>query len=217
MERVTVYIDGLNFYYGLRRSKAIDHSWQKFYWIDFVKLFELFIGNHQVLQKVIYFTTPPNRIQKRNRQGLLLKANQVINGNRFEVVMGKFMEKNITCPVCNSTYSIPEEKHTDVNISIRMIRDCALNQTDTIILVSADNDLATPLKLIKADYPEKKLKLYFPPANFSNNMNNIMLSLKEQKAVMLEKNKPKFIKAIMPDTVTNGKTHLTIPPKWKVL
>ena len=216
MEKVTVYIDGLNFYYGLKRAKAYDADWQKCYWIDFLKLFQLFLGNSQVLQKVIYFTTPPNSIQKRNRQRLLLNANRLINGDRFEIVKGKFLEKTITCPQCNATYKIPEEKHTDVNISIRMMRDCARNLTDTLILVSADNDLATPLRLIKTDYPDKKLKLYFPPANFSNNMNNLMLSLKEKQAVILEKNKPKFLKSIMPDTVTLNGISYTIPPKWKI-
>ena len=216
MQRVTVYIDGLNFYYGLRRAKTIDGDWQKCYWVDFVKLFELFLGNNQVLQKVIYFTSPPNRVQKSNRQRLLLNANRLINGNRFEVVKGRFLEKTVTCPACNTSYTIPEEKHTDVNISIRMMRDCARDLTDVLILVSADNDLATPLKLIKTDYPEKKLKLHFPPANFSNNMNNLMLSLKEKQPVILERNKPKFFKSIMPDTVTGDGKSFTIPPKWKI-
>ena len=216
MERVTVYIDGLNFYYGLKRAKAIDPDWKKCYWIDFVKLFELFLGNNQILHKVIYFTTPPNSIKKSNRQRLLLSANQLINGDRFELVKGKFLEKTVTCPQCHSTYKIPEEKHTDVNISIRMMRDCARNLTDVLVLVSADNDLTTPLKLIKTDFPEKRIKLYFPPANFSNNMNHLMLSLKEKQAVILEKNKPKFFKSIMPDTVTNNGKSFSIPPKWKI-
>jgi hypothetical protein len=132
------------------------------------------------------------------------------------LVKGKFLEKTVTCPQCNATYQIPEEKHTDVNISIRMMRDCSRNLTDVLVLVSADNDLTTPLKLIKSDFPEKKLKLYFPPANFSNNMNHLMLSLKERQAVKLEKNKTKFLKAIMPDTVTKDGKYFTIPPEWKV-
>ena len=30
MERVTVYVDGFNFYYGLKRIKAVDSDWKQF-------------------------------------------------------------------------------------------------------------------------------------------------------------------------------------------
>ena len=35
-----VYIDGFNFYYGLRRTKRIEPQWADYYWIDMVKLCE---------------------------------------------------------------------------------------------------------------------------------------------------------------------------------
>ena len=54
--RVTFYVDGFNFYYGLKRMKQIDVNWQRYYWIDVVKLFEQFLGLEQELNKVIYFT-----------------------------------------------------------------------------------------------------------------------------------------------------------------
>ena len=78
MERVNFYVDGFNFYYGLKRLKAIDADWQKFYWLDFVKLFELFLGSNQILQKLYYFTAPPLSIRKSNRQGLLFDANKAL-------------------------------------------------------------------------------------------------------------------------------------------
>ena len=44
-QRVIVYIDGLNFYYGLRK----DVRWKKYYWLDIVKLFEMFMRPNQEL------------------------------------------------------------------------------------------------------------------------------------------------------------------------
>lgn len=38
MERVTFYIDGFNFYYGIKTEKDISPEWGKSYWIDLVKL-----------------------------------------------------------------------------------------------------------------------------------------------------------------------------------
>lgn len=54
----------------------------------------------------------------------------LINGDRFEVVRGKYLDKQIQCPNCHYAISRPEEKKTDVNISVRMIADCVLNATD---------------------------------------------------------------------------------------
>ena len=59
MEKVIFFIDGFNFYHGLRKSRQLDSDWQKCYWIDFVELFGQFVGENQSLEKVYYFTAPP--------------------------------------------------------------------------------------------------------------------------------------------------------------
>ena len=214
MERVNFYVDGFNFYYGLKRLKAADSDWQKFYWLDFVKLFSHFIGDNQVLQKVYYFTAPPLKVSKSNRQGLLLDANKAINGNKFEVVKGQFYEKQHLCPVCNTTYLKPEEKRTDVNISVRMMGDCSLNKVDTLVLVCADSDLVPPLQFIRDNHPDKKIRVYFPPDNYSGALRDFMRTNKGN-VVRLEKSKVKFNNSIMPDTVTKDGVSYIIPAKWK--
>ena len=93
MKRVTVYVDGFNFYYGLKAIKKTDVDWKNYYWIDFVKLFEQFLGPEQSLQKVVYFTASPLNPQKSSRQGTLFNANKLINGERFEIVRGKYFDK----------------------------------------------------------------------------------------------------------------------------
>ena len=59
-QRVTFYIDGFNFYYGLRRTKRIEPQWADYYWIDMVKLCEGFISEGQQVEKVVYFR--PHRL-----------------------------------------------------------------------------------------------------------------------------------------------------------
>ncbi|GHT51069.1 hypothetical protein FACS189440_19570 [Bacteroidia bacterium] len=214
MKRVTVYIDGFNFYYGLKRKKIIDSDWKKFYWIDFVKLFEQFLGQDQILQRVVYFTATPLSSSKSSRQGALLNANKIINKDKFEIIRGKYFAKQITCPYCNASIDKPEEKRTDVNISVQIIGDCALNKTDVVILVSADSDLVPPLEFIQQNFPDKKVKVYFPPTGHSGDLNNNIVQNKG-KVVKLEYNKSKFFNSIMSDTVTNGTKTSTIPDKWK--
>lgn len=44
-QKVIVYIDGFNFYYGLKKN----YKWRRFYWLDVVKFFEMFIKPDQEL------------------------------------------------------------------------------------------------------------------------------------------------------------------------
>jgi len=215
MEKVIFFVDGFNFYHGLRKSRKTDSDWQKCYWIDFVQLFKQFIAPGQSLEKVYYFTAPPLNSDKFANQRLLFKANAIINPAVFEVIDGKFLTKTVKCKICNATYQINEEKHTDVNIAIKMIDDCLLGKVDTIVLVSADGDLLTPLKLINERFPNVKIRIYFPPGNKSDALKNYMKSQKKQ-VVLLGNNKAKFIYSIMPDTVTKDGVTITIPAKWKV-
>ena len=212
--RVTFYVDGFNFYYGLRRAAKEDKKWDNAYWINVVKLFEGFLGQDEILEKVIYFTASPLSKEKSIRQSAFLNANKALNGERFEIVRGKYLEKHIICPYCKGDISRPEEKKTDVNISVRMIQDCIHNATDSIVLVSADTDLIPPLELIKSDFANIKLKVCFPPSNYSNDIVNTLLAW-QSKVVLLKKNYKRFENAIMDDSVTVNNTQFSIPQEWK--
>ena len=214
-KRVIFYIDGFNFYYGLKRSKKANDQWAKCYWLDMVKLCESFLGENQELVKVIYFTASPLNPEKNSRQSAFLNANKLLNGDRFEIVRGKYLEKHIRCPYCKGDISRPEEKKTDVNISIRMIEDCLTNTTDTVALVSADSDLVPPLELIQKLYPNISIKVYFPPSNYSNDLKDNLIHHRS-RPVEMKKNQPRFLKAVMPNQVNcNGKQY-TIPEKWRI-
>ena len=213
-QRVTFYIDGFNFYYGLKRTKTIDPDWKSFYWIDFVKLFSQFLGKNQILEKVIYFTASPLDTQKSSRQSALLNANRSLNPDKFEIVRGKYINKPIECPNCKFTISRPEEKKTDVNLSVRMIGDCVMDKTDVIVLVSADSDLIPPIEFIQKNYPAKKIRVYFPPSNYSNGIKDNLIHHRSNP-VLLKFNKQKFSSSIMDDTVTAGNKVYTIPTNWK--
>jgi uncharacterized LabA/DUF88 family protein len=213
-ERVTFYVDGFNFYYGLRTKKRIDRKWQGAYWIDLIKLFSQFLSPNQILEKVIYFTASPLNQDKSNRQGAFLNANKLINESRFEVIRGKYLKKTVECPKCKFAIPRPEEKKTDVNVAIRMIGDCLEDRTDVIVLVSGDSDMLPPIEFIQKKYPKKRIRIYFPPTIYSVDLKN---SIKNHngKVVFLENNFNKFASSIMPKIVSkNGKTY-NIPEKWE--
>ena len=213
-QRVTFYIDGFNFYYGLRRARHSEPKWSNYYWIDMVKLCGGFLGEGQKLNKVIYFTASPLNPEKSSRQSAFLNANKFLNGDSFEIVRGKYLDKQIQCPNCHYAILRPEEKKTDVNISVRMIADCVLDSTDTLVLVSADSDLVPPLEFIQKTYPDKRIKVYFPPSNFSSDLKDNLIH-HSSKPVLMIKNERRFIDAIMPDIVTDGSKSYKIPEKWE--
>lgn len=215
MNRVTFYIDGFNFYYGLAASNKKDATWKKFYWIDVVKLFKSFLSDAQELSKVIYFTASPLDSEKSSRQSSFLNANKLLNENTFEIVRGKYIEKPMHCPFCHNDFMRPEEKKTDVNISVRMQEDCINNKTDTLVLVSADSDLIPPLESINRNFSDKSIKVYFPPSRYSRDIKDF-LYLQRKKPVLLEKNINRFENAIMPDFVEKNGKKYTIPEKWKM-
>lgn len=210
-QRVSFYIDGFNFYNGLKAKSTIDKSWKKFYWIDFVEFCQQFLGPDQILEQVKYFTAPPLNVQKQIRQGKLFKANRLLNPSKLEFIIGKYYKINIDCPNCNSTFQKPEEKRTDVNISVQMVGDCALNKSDILVLISADSDLVPAISFIRNNFTDKKIKIYFPPERSSADLFYNM----SRKVVYLANNKGKFEKSIMPNTVKAGNQSVTMPTQWR--
>ncbi|MBD5214744.1 MAG: NYN domain-containing protein [Bacteroidales bacterium] len=211
---VNFYIDGYNFYYGLRAAKNSDAKWCSAYWIDFVELCRKFLGLEQELGKVVYFTATPFHRDKAARQRALLKVNKALHPTEFEVVMGRYLSKKIKCPNCNGWFPRPEEKKTDVNISVRLLGDCMFNATDRVVLVSADSDLVPPLNFIIQNFPDKKIRVMFPiTLNCKETIS--LLHKNSLKVVFLEKNFARFKQSVLPDNVVVDGVAYSIPQKWK--
>ena len=150
MERVTVYIDGFNLYYGLRAK-----NWQRYYWLDVRRLSEHLLRPNQLLVGVHYFTTKvfrdPNNPGKFTRQRTFLQATELLQGVRIHY--GYYLSKKMSCSICGSTWQTYEEKMTDVNIAVQLLGDAQDKVFDTAIVISADSDLAGPVKAVRSRYP----------------------------------------------------------------
>ena len=191
-----------------------DPRWLRAYWIDMVKLCEQFTGGDQVVEKVVYFTASPLSTSKTIRQSAFLNANKALNGERFEIVRGKYMGKEIECPYCKAHTSKPEEKRTDVNISVRMIADAVADNADIFSLVSADSDLIPPINYIRANFPNKQVKVYFPPTNFSHDIRDLLL-IDRRAPILMKKSFYFFDRAHMEDSIENDGEQFNCPDSWK--
>ena len=81
-QRVIFYIDGFNFYFGLK-----DKKWKQFYWLNIVKFCSSFVKPHQELIEVNYFSAVQKDIGKQERQDLFFQAN--IKEPKFKLHLGK--------------------------------------------------------------------------------------------------------------------------------
>ena len=203
--RVIVYVDGFNFYYGLK-----DNSWRCFYWLDMVKFFERFMRDDQELIKVKYFSAKPNDIDKSRRQNAFFQANQV--NPKFELVLGKYLHKKMVCRNCGYIINTYEEKETDVRIATQVVADAYKKNCDIAIIVSADSDMVPSIEL--AQEAGIMTFVYFPPAHYSSNL----ASLCHNKPILLSRYESRFRQSLLPDNVTLSSSGyvLSIPPEWKV-
>ncbi|HYR09466.1 MAG TPA: hypothetical protein VEQ60_16895 [Longimicrobium sp.] len=71
-----------------------------------------------------------------------------------EVVLSRFKEKTVACPVCGSRIKRHEEKETDVALGLRLIELFAANACDT--------DLVPAIRTAKRMYPDHPVGVAFP-------------------------------------------------------
>lgn len=214
-KRVNFYIDGFNFYYGLKRITEHKPDWRKFYWIDIVAFCSAFLSSDEELGKVKYFTSRPRNSDKMVRQNTLMRCNQKLNPIQLEIVYGRYANKELKCNAvggCKKKYDDLEEKETDVNLAIQMVIDSYEKVCDKMVLISGDTDFVPPLKRIKNNHKHIETMILFPPGNRSTHLSQIC-----SNNLDLEKQKPKWNKAILPNEVNfDDGTVIIIPDKWKL-
>lgn len=212
MKKVIFYFDGFNFYNGIRNKSFDTPHWLNYYWLDFVKFSNQFIDPiTSELTKVKYFTAPAVSMQKRLRQSALLNANLNLYPNLFQVINGKFSDKEIDCLAsCKETFITKEEKKTDVAIGVTMLLDCYENSVDRLILVSADSDQIPTLKAIKSKFPEKRVQVFFPPNRTSTEIFDLCKPI-----TYLGEKEAKFKHSMLPEAFSVGVKNYSRPEKWK--
>ncbi|GHU44760.1 hypothetical protein AGMMS50289_13850 [Betaproteobacteria bacterium] len=160
MNRVKVYVDGFNFYFGLRSK-----GWRKYYWLDLNALSTALMKPDQTLAGVHYFTSrirnTGDNVPDMQRQSLYLEALGTLSD--VQLHFGHYLQKNRRCFECGAKWKNYEEKMTDVNIAVQLLADAYDNSFDTALLISADSDLTTPVRKLLAQFPDKRVIVVFPP------------------------------------------------------
>lgn len=162
--RIAVYVDGFNLYFGLKEK-----GWQKYYWLNIWEL-----GKHLAkdcnLVSVKYFTSdvrsPKDKV---SRQQAYLAALEY-QAPQIEIIKGKYLATKRTCQKCLHEHTQNQEKMTDVNIATHVLNDAWKDVYDVAIIVSGDSDLVPPIRIVKAEFPQKHVRVAFPPKRSSEHL-----------------------------------------------
>lgn len=175
MDRVSFFIDGFNVYHSLNITVPDPANpghqkfkYKKFLWLDLQKLAEKFVRGHDTLSDVYYFSAYAFwRHDAVRRHQLFVRA---LESTGVKIILGKFKNKQSYCNRCHRWYWGHEEKQTDVNIGIQLIKEAYENSFDKAILITNDTDLIPAIKMLKSTFPMKQVGILFPIDRHSNEL-----------------------------------------------
>ncbi len=206
MNRVMVYIDGFNLYFGLKAR-----GWRRFYWLNPQLLARNLLKPRQKLVCVKYFTARisahPKGPGKQKRQATWLEALETLPETR--VFYGHYLPKEQRCFNCGATWISHEEKMTDVNIAVELLRDAFDDHFDTALVVSADSDLAPPIEAVLTMFPRKRVIVICPPERQSKKLETVATAMFRLGRKMLQDSQ-------LPDEYTKPDGYmLKRPESWR--
>ena len=203
MERVIAYIDGFNLYFGLKSK-----GWRRYYWLDIQMLAQNLLKSDQRLPLTKYFTAriagPPD---KEKRQSTYIEALGTLS--MFQILYGKYQLNPRQCSQCGFQDEVPNEKMTDVNIAVEILKDAYQDQFDVALLISADSDLVPPVKTVRELFPNKRVIVASPPGRYS-----VGLAKSASNSFVISRRN--IAKSLLPEEIkkTDGYI-LRCPPLWK--
>lgn len=205
MQRVSVYVDGFNLYYGLKSK-----GWRRYYWLDLRRLAENLLQSGQQLMTVRYFTARVIRLaddpEQSERQQTYLEALETLTD--LYIHYGYFLPKRVFCRQCGAVQETYEEKMTDVNIAVELMGDAQDDVFDTAIVISGDSDLAGPIEAIRRRYQEKRVVAAFPP-------NRVSIRLNQAVNASFVIGRRRISASLLPDRVVKPDGYvLAKPPQW---
>lgn len=155
-ERVVVYVDGFNLYFGM-----LDAGFDYCKWLNLNLLIKNLLNHNQELVEVKYFTSRvSNNPEKQKRQNVYIEALESVG---VKIYYGNYQSDTIECKRCNNIWPKFNEKMTDVNIATQILIDAYQNKYDMAMLISGDSDLVPPIKAVHEIFKNKRVFVAFPP------------------------------------------------------
>ena len=183
--KINIYIDGLNLFYGSLKKTP-------YKWLDLRKMSEKMFPNDEVNQ-IKYFaarvSARPNDPDQPVRQDTYFQALRTVKN--LEIIEGRFLTKNAKFALTSNPNKIvqvikTEEKGSDVNLAVHMLRDGFKKEYELAVMVTNDSDLLEPMRIV-----QQELKI---PVGLVNPQKRVSYHLK-QEAHFIKHIRPNILKA----------------------
>ena len=161
--KLNFYIDGFNAYHKISEYQYKTGKCYK--WLNYKELFQSLIQEDEEINKIYFFTAIAKDFGREsvNRHNKYITA---LHNAGIEIVKGRFIPKKISRTISHDNYTgkvictnqntifSREEKETDVNIALFMLKDFFENKIggdrcDKQFLLSSDGDFIPVLKTIR--------------------------------------------------------------------
>lgn len=160
MTRTIVYIDGFNLYY--RALKGTPHKW-----LDIAALSQAVLPSACVLERINYYTAHVSGRTDATapaRQHAYLRA--LLTVPQVKIHYGNFLVSQkwaglVSPPQLRPPFALPaeaspevayvwktEEKGSDVNLGVHLVRDACLGLFDMAAILTNDTDLVEPIRIV---------------------------------------------------------------------
>ena len=154
--RVAAFVDGFNLYHAIDRLGR--HHLK---WVNVRALCKQFAPDpHCELGDVHFFTAGATWLRDSCRRHLQYLI--ALRSVGVTPVLGKFKLRKRSCFECGHSWSFHEEKETDVNIALHLVRGAFTNGYDRALLISGDSDLVPAVRMVLEDFPTKQIVVIAP-------------------------------------------------------
>lgn len=145
VKKVNIYIDGANFYHGL---KTVNFRYSDIFF-DFKKFVENIVREDELV-KVYYYNAPlKENLNKYVYWNQMKLFNRLKKIPKFDVVLCKRQKR-----LDNNNDEYYVIKGDDIHLSLDMLRDACKDKYDKVILISGDGDFAPLIKYVKEEGKE---------------------------------------------------------------
>lgn len=212
-ERVIVYVDGFNLYYG-----AVKNTQHK--WLDINALCRSLLRPSDQLLHIKYYTARvsarPRDPSAPTRQQMYLRALRTIPN--LSIYYGHFLSHGVRLPLVSSLKGHgkiryaevmrTEEKGSDVNLASHLVHDAHLDKFSLAVIVSNDSDLCEPLRIVRQELG-KSVGVFNPHHHASVELKKHAIFFKKIRQGLLAK-------CQFPHEMSDNNGKFTKPSKWNV-
>jgi uncharacterized LabA/DUF88 family protein len=162
VQRVVGFVDGFNLYHAIK-----DLSQPHLKWLDIRSLLSSYAAqaNQQVVE-VYYFSAYATWLTSQYARHRAYVV--ALSATGVTPVLGNFKAKDRHCSHCRHKWVAHEEKETDVNVALYLLNLAYKDAFDLALVVSNDSDLAPAVRMVRAEFPAKRVRILTPPSRFSS-------------------------------------------------